>query len=91
MCVNNNIIYINENNDNTNQNCNHIILNYKLSEYKWTDSDIIYSFSNKNNILLIIISIIIISFLLILKEHKIIIFFNIYKKYLPWLMIKIFI
>ena len=48
--INNNIIYINENNDNTNQNDSAYILNYKLSEYKRPENYIIYSSSEKNKI-----------------------------------------
>ena len=46
--INNNIIYINENNENSTQNNNAYILNYKLSEYKRPDNYIIYSSSEKN-------------------------------------------
>ena len=48
--INNNIIYINENNENINQNDSAYILNYKLSEYKRPENYIIYSSSEKNKI-----------------------------------------
>ena len=40
--INNNLICINENNDNSEQNNNAYVLNYKLSEYKRPDNYIIY-------------------------------------------------
>ena len=48
--INNNIIYINENNESSNQNSNEYILNYKLSEYQRPENYIIYSSSEKNKI-----------------------------------------
>ena len=48
--INNNIIYINESNDNSNKNNGEYILNYKLSEYKRPDYYILYSSSEKNAI-----------------------------------------
>ena len=48
--INNNIIYINENNDNSNQNNSAYTLNYTLSEYKRPDNYIIYSSYDKNKI-----------------------------------------
>ena len=48
--INNNIIYINENNENSNQTNSAYNLNYKLSEYKRPDNYIIYSSSDKNKI-----------------------------------------
>ena len=48
--INNNIIYTNENNDNSSQNNSAYILNYKLKEYKRPDNYIIYSSSDKNEI-----------------------------------------
>ena len=48
--INNNIIYINENNDNSNQNNSSYVLNYTLSEYKRPENYIIYSSSDKNKV-----------------------------------------
>ena len=48
--INNNIIYINENNDNSSHNNSAYILNYKLFEYKRPENYIIYSSSEKNKI-----------------------------------------
>ena len=48
--INNNIIYINDNNDNSHNNNNAYILNYKLTEYKRPDNYIIYSSCEKNKI-----------------------------------------
>jgi len=48
--INNNIIYVPEKNDTSNQNNSQYILNCKLTEYKRPDSYIIYSSSLQNHI-----------------------------------------
>lgn len=48
--INNNIIYLKDNNDHANKNNNDYILNYKLKEFKRPENYIIYSSSKKNEI-----------------------------------------
>ena len=46
--INNNIVYLKDNNDHVNQNNNDYILNYKLKEFKRPENYIIYSSKKKN-------------------------------------------
>jgi len=48
--INNNIVYLKDNNDHVNQNNNDYILNYKLKEFKRPENYIIYSSKKKNEI-----------------------------------------
>ena len=48
--INNNIVYLKDNNDHANQNNNDYILNYKLKEFKRPENYIIYSSKKKNEI-----------------------------------------